>query len=75
MGLKFGVLFRQIKLKRVHLQFCKSLLGVKKCTQNDVVYGELGRTTLINRRYIHIIKCWLKIIETDEYNIQNEYII
>ena len=29
--------------ERVHLQFCKRLLGVKRCTQNDFVYGELGR--------------------------------
>ena len=29
-------------LERVHLQFCKQLLGVKESTQNDFVYGELG---------------------------------
>ena len=29
-------------IERVHLQFCKRLLGVKKCTQNDFVYGDLG---------------------------------
>ena len=26
-------------IERVHLQFCKKLLGVKKTTQNDFVYG------------------------------------
>ena len=28
-------------IERVHLQCCKRLLGFKKCTQNDFVYGEL----------------------------------
>ena len=31
-------------IERVHLQFCKKLLSVKQCTQNDFVYGELGRS-------------------------------
>ena len=28
-------------IKRVHLQFSKKILGVKQCTQNDFIYGEL----------------------------------
>lgn len=31
------------KIERVHLQFCKSLLGVEKSTQNNYVYRELGK--------------------------------
>lgn len=49
-------------IERVHLQFCKSLLGVKKTTQNDFVYGELGRTTCITKRYLQVIKYWFKIL-------------
>ena len=49
-------------IERTHLQFCKRLLSVKQCTQNDFVYGELGRCSLQNRRYFSIIKYWLKII-------------
>ena len=30
-------------IERVYLQFCKKRLSVKQCTQNDFVYGELGR--------------------------------
>ena len=30
-------------IESVHLQFCKKLLGVKQSTQNDFIYGELGR--------------------------------
>ncbi len=43
-------------IERVQLSFCKNLLGVKQCTQNDFIYGEVGRTTLIVRRHFTIIK-------------------
>ena len=46
--------------------FVKKILGVKKCTQNDFIYGELGRTSLsVGRCYI-IIKYWLKILMCDD---------
>ena len=57
-------------IERVHLQFCKKLLGVKKTTQNDFVYGELGRTSYITKRYFIILKYWFKIILAEE----NKYI-
>ncbi|MCG8033307.1 MAG: reverse transcriptase family protein, partial [Candidatus Thiodiazotropha taylori] len=52
-------------IERVHLQFCKRLLGVKKTTQNDFVYGELGRTNCISKRFTLIIKYWFKILASD----------
>lgn len=57
-------------IERIHLQFCKRLLGVKKTTQNDFIYGELGRTTYLIKRYCIIIKYWFKILSADE----NKYI-
>ena len=57
-------------LERVHLQFCKQLLGFKKSTQNEFVYGELGRTTLITKRYLVIVKYWFKILMSND----NKYI-
>ena len=57
-------------IERVHLQFCKRQLGVKKSTQNDFVYGELERTTLIIKRYVSIIKYRFKIHMSSE----NKYI-
>ena len=53
--------------ERVHLQFCKRLLGVKKTTQNDFIQGELGRTNFLTRRYLLIIKYWLKLISANEH--------
>jgi len=51
MAAKFGVLLGTC-IERVHLEFCKSLLGVKKCTLNNFVYGEL--------------KCWVKILHDND---------
>ena len=57
-------------IERVHLQFCKRLLGVKKCTQNDFVYGELGRLNCQYVRYFFIIKYWVKILHAND----NKYV-
>ena len=54
-----------VQQERIHLQFCKKLLGVKKSTQNDFVYGELGRVSLKNDIFIMIINYWFKILESE----------
>lgn len=54
------------KIETVHMQYCKRLLGIKQCTQNDFVYGELGRVSFQNKRYVSIIKYWLKITLCNE---------
>ena len=54
------------KIEVVHLQFCKRLLGIKQCTQNDFVYGELGRISCQSKRFFTIIRYWLKIIFCEE---------
>ena len=61
MAAKFGVLIQANNIERVHLQFCKSLLGVKRSTQNDFIYGELGRINYKTRRLFIAIKYWLKL--------------
>lgn len=57
---------RADNIERIHTQFCKKVLGVKKSTQNDFVYGELGRHECIVNRYYQIIKYWLKVVESDD---------
>ena len=52
-------------IERVHLQFCKKLLGVKQSTQNDFIYGETGRTTLAVNRYVKVLKYWIKICHSN----------
>ena len=58
--------FKANQIERAHLQFCKRLLGVKKCTQNNFIYGELGRLSYQKQRYFIIIKYWLKIVNSEE---------
>ena len=54
------------QIERTHMMFCKQLLGVKTSTQNDFIYGELGRTDFYTRRLCIIIKYWLKIVHANE---------
>ena len=58
------------KIERVHLQFCKTLLGVNQSTQNSYIYGKLGRIPYQIQRYFSIIKYWFKVINKDE----NKYV-
>ena len=57
-----------LKLKKIHLQFCKKLLGVRQQTQTNFVYGELGRNSLKVGRVINVIKYWLKVVQLDDTN-------
>lgn len=61
---------KHVQQERVHLQFCKKLLGVKRSTQNDFVYGELGREPLQNKIFCLIISYWFKILTVAD----NKYI-
>jgi len=53
-----------IQIERVHMQFCKKLLGVEKSTKNDFIYGEMGRLSHKASRYYDIIKYWLKCVHS-----------
>ena len=45
---------------------CKKLLGVKRSTQNDFIYSELGRVPLQNKIFLSIMNYWFKILESEE---------
>ena len=53
-------------IERIHLKFCKRLLSVKQCTQNDFIYGELGRCTFQTKRFYNIVRYWIKILHCTE---------
>ena len=57
---------KAIQVERIHMSFCKQLLGVKTSTQNDFIYGELGRTDYYTKRIYIIIKYWFKVVYADE---------
>ena len=58
-------------MEALHLRFCKYVLGVKITTSNAGVYGELGRYPLFVNRFIHILKYWFKILQTDNFIIRH----
>ena len=60
-------------IERLHTQFCRSILGVKKSTNLAALYSELGRKPLIVFRKLRILKYWWKIIESDDTLIKNVY--
>ncbi|MEW8542106.1 MAG: reverse transcriptase family protein, partial [Candidatus Thiodiazotropha sp.] len=53
-------------IERVHLKFMKKLLKIKQSTQNDFVYGELGRVSLLVKRQVRIVKYWIKIVASND---------
>ena len=60
------------KIERVHMFFCKQLLGVKTSTQNVFINGDLGRTNYYTRRVYIIIKYWLKVVYSDNRKYINQ---
>ena len=52
--------------ERTLLQFCKHLLGVKMQTQNNFVYGELGKVTSRNHGLVSVYRYWFKVIQRDD---------
>jgi hypothetical protein len=61
------------EIERIHLSFCKAILGVKQSTSNAAVYGELARYPLYITRYFQIIKFWLHLLNTDNIIIRYVY--
>ena len=48
------------ELEQFHLSFMKRILGVKKSTNNCLIYAETGRYPLYICIYIRIVKYWFK---------------
>ena len=62
-------------IERVYMQFCKKLLGVKKTTQNDFVYGELGRENYATKRVLSSLNIGSKYYKHLKTSILKLYII
>ena len=60
------------QLEGIHIHFCKHILGVRGQTQNNFVYGELGRTCLKSRRAVNVIRYWLTIVQLDNTKFVKE---
>ena len=60
-----GIPFRGRRWKGPH-EVLKNLLGVKRSTQNDFIYGEYGTTPLREIRKIQIMKYWARIASNEK---------
>ena len=52
----------------VHNKFCRYILCVKKSTNVDAMYGDLGRLPLNVFRKLRMIKYWIRIVENYDSN-------
>ena len=60
------------RIERVHLKFCKYVLGVSAQTTSVAVYGECGRYPLFVVYYCKCIKFWLKITQMSCDRLTNQ---
>jgi hypothetical protein len=56
-------------IEAIHTKFCRKILGVRKSTNLDALYGELGRYPMYITRQTLMIKYWLKIMTMDENSL------
>jgi hypothetical protein len=61
----FGVAIVQKMLKKVHLEYLKSVLCVRKNTNNVMVYIETGRLPMNIVRWFRVFKFWFKILQSE----------
>ena len=57
------------EIENVHTKFCRKLLHVKKSTNLNALYGELGRVPMFIQRKVILIKYWAKIISKPNTSI------
>ena len=55
-------------IERVHLMFCKYILGLKKSTPNCIVYRELGRYPVDIKIKTSIIAYWSRVVNNQNQN-------
>ena len=61
-------------LEKIHLNFIKSTLGVRKQTPTPAIYGDTGRFPLIIRQHIKTVKYWCRILKLSQsHQVRNAY--
>ena len=61
------------EIDKLHIKFCKRILGVSNQTPNLAVLGELGRFPLYVIAKERSLKFWLKIIENPDSQLSHIY--
>lgn len=72
-GSELWGLCKSTDLDKMHLHFCKQVLGVNNKTANFIVYNELGRLPLYIKTNVKVVKYWLKLLTTDNCILQQIY--
>ena len=55
-------------IEKIHLEFCKNILKVRKTTPNYMEYGELGRYPLRNKVKMRMISYWNRVVSSSNEN-------
>ena len=53
-------------IEKIHLSFFKRTMGLKRSTQDDFIYGSLGRFPMLVHRQARIIRYWVKIVSGEK---------
>ena len=54
------------QLEKLHLQFCRNILGVRTTTPNFMTYGELSRTPIDICIKLRIVNFWNRLISNEK---------
>ena len=57
-----GFFYPATDIERVHLNFLKRVLCVKKSSQSDFIYGLFGKVSDANHKACRILSYWLKTV-------------
>ena len=60
-------------IESVHCKFIRKILCVKKSTNIEGLYGEVGRYPMYIRRMLIMIKYWIKIVSSDHTILKTVY--
>ena len=60
-------------IEKVHLNFLKRTLKVRRSAVNFMVYFELGRVSMYVERYYRMLKYWCKILKTENIVLKTCY--
>jgi hypothetical protein len=66
MAVKYGFMRTLKQLEKLHLQFCRNILGVRTTTPNFMTYGELGRTPIDICIKLRIVNIWNRLISNEK---------
>ena len=66
MAVKYGFMRTLKQLEKLHLQFCRNILGVRTTNPNFMTYGELGRTPIDICIKLRIVNFWNRLISNEK---------